>query len=278
MPCTLSIIGCGKVGKVLGRLWAAHQVFDIKNVLNSTIESARQATAFIDAGTAVEDYHQLEAADAFLIATPDDRIASSCSELANAGLLSSGTIVFHCSGALSSLDLHAAAQPHAAVASVHPIRSFASIEKVIQNFAGTYCGIEGDVAAVQFLEQAFLAIGAKLVPVRTESKTLYHAAAVFACNYLTVLINMAQQTYIEAGIPEEASLDIMEPLVRETINNIFALGPVHALTGPAARGDFETIKKQQNAVSNWDKKYGDLYTEFAVLAQKLADRKKLLPD
>jgi predicted short-subunit dehydrogenase-like oxidoreductase (DUF2520 family) len=57
-----------------------------------------------------------------------------------------GSVVFHCSGALASDRLQAVRAAGGAVASVHPIRSFADPQAVAQAFAGTYCGMEGDVA------------------------------------------------------------------------------------------------------------------------------------
>ncbi len=44
-------------------------------------------------------------AELFLISTPDDHIVESCNALSASGLLRTGDIVFHCSGALASTDL-----------------------------------------------------------------------------------------------------------------------------------------------------------------------------
>jgi predicted short-subunit dehydrogenase-like oxidoreductase (DUF2520 family) len=271
---TLTIIGGGNVGKTLGRLWRSNQTFIIQDVLSRTLESAQRAVAFIEAGHAVDDYTKTRPADIYMIVTPDDRIASCCDELARTGHLSEETVVFHCSGALPSTELQSAIQQGASVASIHPIRSFASPNQVIQNFFGTYCGIEGDHRALDILAKAFSAIGAEMVPIKADSKTLYHSGAVFACNYLTTLLDVAQQAYTHSGIPKQVALKLMEPLVRETIDNIFHVGPEQALSGPIARGDMLTVEKQQHAVSAWDKQYGDLYEQFAKLTAELAARRK----
>jgi predicted short-subunit dehydrogenase-like oxidoreductase (DUF2520 family) len=271
---TLSIIGCGNVGKTLGRLWASNRVFVLQDVLNRTPESARHAIAFMGAGNAVDAYTDLRPADIYMITTPDDRIAACCDELARTGCLSAGCVVFHCSGALSSAELQPALAQGAAIASVHPIRSFAAPAQVVQHFSGTYCGAEGDRYALDILEPAFSAIGAELVAVNADAKTLYHSAAVFASNYLTTLLDVAQAAYMKSGIAEDAALKLMEPLVRETIDNIFRLGPAKALSGPIARGDMATVEKQQHAVFAWDQQSGDLYAQFAKLTIALAARRK----
>jgi predicted short-subunit dehydrogenase-like oxidoreductase (DUF2520 family) len=266
----LSIIGGGHVGRTLGRLWADNGIFRIGDVLTRSPASAARAAAFIGAGRAIDDYSSLQAADVYMITTPDDQLASSCAQLAASGRLRNGVTVFHCSGARQSRDLSAAAAQGAAVASIHPIRSFAAPENVVRHFAGTYCGSEGDPAALAVLEPAFHAIGAVMVPIHADSKVLYHAGAVFASNYLSTLLGVAQDAYGAAGIPPDTALKLMEPLVRECIDNIFRLGPAAALSGPIARGDMATVQAQQRAVASWSASHGDLYTQFIPLTVALA--------
>jgi predicted short-subunit dehydrogenase-like oxidoreductase (DUF2520 family) len=270
---TLTIIGCGKVGRTLGRLWAGTDVFALHDVLNRSLQSAQDAVAFVGAGQPIDAYADLRPADIYLIAAPDDHIADCCDALAASGQLSSACSVFHCSGALSASALRAATQCGTAVASVHPIRSFARPEQLVHDFAGTYCGAEGDRRALDILGEGFAAIGAKLVAIDSGHKILYHAAAVFASNYLVTLLDVAQQAYVEAGIAPAVALKLMEPLVRETADNIFRLGPPAALTGPVARGDTATVERQQKAVAEWHPAYGGLYRDFATLTAELAARR-----
>jgi predicted short-subunit dehydrogenase-like oxidoreductase (DUF2520 family) len=70
----------------------------------------------------------------------------------------------------------------------------------------------------------------------------------------------------------------MEPLVRATVDNVFKLGPLAALTGPIARGDMATVRRQQEAVDEWQTRYGDLYREFAKLTMELAAKRGPKPD
>lgn len=271
---TLAIIGGGRLARTLGHLWTAGKVFAIRDVLSRTREHAQEAVAFIGAGRAVSDITELQAADVYLISTPDDRIVACCKQLADAGLLSAGSIVFHCSGALRSTELAPALQAGASVASVHPIRSFAAPEQVTQSFAGTWCGIEGDARAVELLGRAFREIGAQTVPIDAEHKMLYHSAAVFASNYLVTVVDAGLQAYAKAGIPRESALRMLEPLVRKTVDDIFRIGPEQALQGPIARGDTATVQKQYRAVAAWDRRFGGLYRRLATLTADLAARRR----
>lgn len=243
------------------------------DVLTTAHESAASAIAFIGAGLAVDGYADLRLAKIFLIATPDDQIVSACERLAAAGILASDSVVFHCSGSLPSSVLRPAIVRGAAVASIHPIRSFASPEEVVKSFAGTWCGMEGDPRALDVLIPAFEAIGSQLVGIDPDAKIHYHAAAVFACNYLVTLLDVAKQSYVRAGIDPETALKLMAPLVRETVENVFKLGPEAALTGPIARGDIATAYRQMQAVRNADEKHGELYKQFLDLTQMLAAKR-----
>src|SRR4051812_33138953 len=98
---TLSIIGCGKVGKVVGRLFHAASVFRIGDILNRSLSSASDAAEFIGAGRPVSSFAELGAADLYLIASSDDAIVPCAKELAASGLALDGAVVFHLSGALA---------------------------------------------------------------------------------------------------------------------------------------------------------------------------------
>lgn len=273
MTRSLTIIGAGKVGKALGRLWALNDTFIIHDVLARSANSAQMAVDFIGAGVAVDSYATLRPADVYMIATPDDQIAASCAALVATGILVEGNIVFHCSGALASGVLNAASPCGASIASTHPIRSFAIPAQVVKHFAGTYCGAEGDPLALDILRDAFAAIGAEWVVIDRDLKILYHAAAVMASNYLVTLLDLAQQTYIKAGIAPDQALQLMGPLVRETVDNVFRYGPAKALTGPIARGDMQTVERQSKALQASNPQHAQLYDQMVGLTIELAKRK-----
>jgi predicted short-subunit dehydrogenase-like oxidoreductase (DUF2520 family) len=272
---TLNVYGCGKVARVLARLWSERGCFAVQDICNRTLASAGNAVAFIGAGNAIDDPADFRTADVWLIGSGDDAIMHCAEVLARDGKLTQGALVFHCSGALSSQALNSAAGCGAAVASVHPIRSFANPEQSLKEFHGTWCGIEGDAAALALLGEMFEAIGAKLAPIDADAKILYHAGAVFASNYLVTLLDAATQAYVAAGVPQDAALQMMAPLVRGAVDNVFSLGTTGALTGPIARGDMETARRQQQAVAQWNSDYGRLYEDFLQLTAALAARRNL---
>jgi predicted short-subunit dehydrogenase-like oxidoreductase (DUF2520 family) len=273
MPATLNIVGAGHVGRTLGRLFHEHGVFAVQDVLTRSQTSAADAVAFIGAGRALAQVAQLRPASVWMLAVGDDQIAPTCAALAAAGLLN-GATVFHCSGAKASTELQAASQTGAQVASIHPVRSFADPDSVAAHFAGTWCGVEGDADALVRLSPAFEAIGARLVAIDAAAKTVYHAASVFASNYLVTVLDAALRAYAAAGVPPHIARELAQPLASETLNNVFRLGAPAALSGPVARGDMATVARQQAALQDWDAPTASLYAALVEASTALAGRKR----
>ena len=273
MAPSLNIVGAGHVGRVLGRLFHQHGVFTLQDVLTRSITSAQDAVAFIGAGRALAQAAELRPAQVWMLAVGDDQIAPVCAALAGSGLLK-GATVFHCSGAKASNELQAARDAGARVASVHPVRSFADPAAVAAAFDGTWCGVEGDADALALLSPACEAIGARLVAIDAAAKTVYHAASVFASNYLVTVLDAALRAYVAAGVPPEVARELARPLASETLANVFTLGAPGALSGPIARGDFATVARQHAALQDWDAPTAALYETLVTATTALAERKR----
>jgi predicted short-subunit dehydrogenase-like oxidoreductase (DUF2520 family) len=267
---TLNIIGAGRVGRTLARLWRKKHIFGVHGVLTATVDGGRDAVALIGAGRPVARLADMRPADVWMVTVPDSAIRACGEALAASGLLRSGDVVFHCSGALSSAELESAAERSASTASVHPLKSFAHAQAAIRTFADTHCAAEGAPAALALLRPAFEGIGAKVFEIDPERKTVYHAASVIVCNYLTALMETGLRCFERAGFARETALPMMEPLVRETLDNVFALGTVRALTGPIARGDDEVVARQLAALAHWDAGIATLYRDLGAIAIELA--------
>jgi predicted short-subunit dehydrogenase-like oxidoreductase (DUF2520 family) len=268
---TLNVIGPGRVGRTLAALWAEAGVFLIGDVYSRTAAGGRGALSFIGAGRAVKSVAEMNAADVWLIATPDSYIAAACGAVAEDATLRAGDIVFHCSGAMAAADLRpATAKLGAKVASVHPLKSFADAADAKASFAGTYCVEEGDRAALDVLHPAFERIGARVITIDAIAKPLYHAASALVCNDLTALMEAGLRCYEHAGIERELAARMIEPLVRETVDNVFKRGPAAALTGPVARGDVAVVQTHMRRLKAVDARIGRVYRDLSLVALDLA--------
>lgn len=270
---TLNIIGAGRVGRSLAYLWHKQGVVAVQDVLTRSQTSADDAVAFIGAGRAVTKLSDMRAADVWMLAVPDSHIknvAISLSKTDRGGVfIASSATVFHCSGALSSTELQPLKDMGSQVASAHCILSFSAPSSAITQFAGTPCALEGDIAAKQALQSAFEAIGANCFDLAAEDKVLYHAAAVFATNFLPVLQVVAADLWQSTGMPKELIAPLNASLLQKAVQNIAAQGAAKALTGPAARGDTALVALQGAEVSKWNVDAGAAYAALSELASQI---------
>jgi predicted short-subunit dehydrogenase-like oxidoreductase (DUF2520 family) len=265
---TLNLVGAGRVGQTLARLWQQQATFAIQDVLTTTPASAQAACAAIGAGRPVADVRAMRPADVWMLAVPDAQLPQAAQTLAAA--LAEPALAFHCSGALGSAQLAPLAVLGWQTASAHCILSFASVEAAVAQFPGTACALEGQSQACGLLHPVFTAIGARCFGVASKHKLLYHAAAVFATNFLPVLQSVAEDAWRAAGVPAELIPDLRAKLLAHAVHNITTLGPAAALTGPAARGDTVAIARQALAVQAWDAEAGAAYDALSTLALRLA--------
>ena len=63
---------------------------------------------------------------------------------------------------------------------------------------------------------------------------------------------------------------MMEPLVRDTLDNVFKLGTMNALTGPIARGDHAVVARQLDALQAADAPLAEVYRALGVVAVELS--------
>ncbi len=270
---TLNIIGCGKVGTTLAALWHQSSTFAIGDILNRSAKSALTAVQTIDAGRAITGIEQMHAADVFLIGTPDDALLEGFELLCDSGLLGAGNVVFHCSGPYSSAVFAKALDVGAHVASVHPIKSFPQVDFSPDSLTGVYCGAEGSLQALSILNPAFAALRAKWLPIDSNSKMIYHAAAVMASNNLTALIELSLQAYEKAGINRQQAAQLMKPIVTNALDNSLTLGPEVALTGPIARGDHQLVETQLAELDAWNAQFAEAYRSLGKVALSLSRKR-----
>lgn len=277
----LNLIGAGRVGQTLAHLWQRHGVLEIQDVLTTSQASAEAACAFIGAGRPASRLDTMRPADVWMLAVQDARIAGVATDLAaQAPRLQDEAdapqhpMAFHCSGAQSSESLAPLAAQGWLTASTHCILSFASAASAVQQFPGSACALEGRAVALATLRPAFGAIGGQCFEVQAEHKLLYHAAAVFATNFLPVLEHLAEAAWQHSGVPEALIPGLRGSLMGKVVSNIIEVGPHAALTGPAAREDTAAMERQSRAVRAWDAAAADAYDALGALALRMAKARR----
>jgi predicted short-subunit dehydrogenase-like oxidoreductase (DUF2520 family) len=270
---SINIVGCGRAGRTFARLFAQNHAFVVQDLHDLNIAAARACARFADAGEPVRHVADMRPAAVWLVATPDDAIVDTAAALAAAGKVARGNVVVHLSGATPSVDMAAVIELGAHAGSFHPLKTFADPGYAAGSFPGTYVALEGDRKASKVLRVALRKIGARVFEIEPQHKVLYHAGSVMVCNYLTAVLEAGLRCYDGAGIKLETAYKLMEPLVRETVDNVFRAGTVRSLTGPIARGDEAVVARQIETVRRHDRNLGSLYLALGRVAVELSRSK-----
>jgi predicted short-subunit dehydrogenase-like oxidoreductase (DUF2520 family) len=148
---------------------------------------------------------------------------------------------FHSSGALSSDELTDLREVGVAVASVHPLMTFAS--GTTPSLAGVPFAIEGDITAVKTAQAIVLGLGGFSFKFAARRKAAYHAWATLASPLLLAYLATLEKAARAAGIDRENARRMSLPILRQTLANYSRMGSAKPFTGPFVRGDVETVEK-----------------------------------
>jgi len=159
-------------------------------------------------------------------------------------------------GHVSGATPLAALEPHERRFSLHPLQTFDRSGDPSQ-FDGAWAAVTGETEeALAVARELAEILGLRPFEIADEDRTLYHAGAVFASNYLVTL----ERAAVRLGVPAEA----LVPLMRRTIENGFDL------TGPIARGDWATVEAHKQAIREAQPELEHLYETLAGATVTLA--------
>jgi predicted short-subunit dehydrogenase-like oxidoreductase (DUF2520 family) len=198
-------------------------------------------------------------AEIIFIAVNDDAI----SEVAKEIIVKEGVVLVHTSASKPLELLQFAATENTGV--FYPLQTFSKNKRI--NFEEIPIFLEAaSIQAFLVLNDLARSISKKTYQVDREKRMAVHVAAVFACNFTNYLFRVAQEILKK----EDLTFDLLKPLIVETVNKSLALGPDKAQTGPAARGDLETLDSHMEYLSK-----SGIYSEiYKIISQDIIDKKK----
>lgn len=284
----LCVIGAGRVGTTVSYTLAEKELPNIKlrAISSRSTESLNRAKKILGSKAAGviftrESSKAVSLANCILICTPDDVIDSVCSDIfKDKSKDFKNYYAIHFSGSKSLEVLNSARAAGAEIASIHPLKSFASIEEAIKSLPGTIFGITySSTESKKMAEFLVKSLGGEIIEVENNKKPLYHAAACVASNYLVTLINYAVLIHKKMGIKPEDSLKGLMGLVEDTVSNIKKMGTEKSLTGPIARGDVGTIKEHVKSFNEFfSKEDSALYRMMGIETSKIAHQNKWIKE
>lgn len=266
------VMGCGSVGTALVLRARAVGV----GVLGGHCRTRKSAalangrTGIIVGSGDELDVESLRRAEIVVVAVPDPQISTVAQQLADALREAKGKVFFHCSGARNAEELCALRAIGGAVASFHPLLSFANPEAASELLGEATFAVEGDEQAVAEAEKLAELLGGRALAVRASDRELYHAAAAVASNHLVALAVQAVECLTPLGWDQEEALAALLPLMRSTLKNMQTRGLPHALTGPVSRGDAACVVGHLKALEERASDEIESYLTMAKRALRIA--------
>ena len=242
----IGFIGAGTVGTALATRLSQKGARITAASSRSLISAERLASSLPHCHAYSSPQEVADVAELIFITTPDDAIA----EVANEVHWHPGESVVHCSGAHSLDILKPINQAGANVGSFHPLQTFADINQAVENLPGSTFAIEAEEPLLSTLKELTSLLDGNWIELKPGDKVVYHAAAVFACNYMVTLVELATDLWQTFGVPQKEATKALIPLLRGTVNNINNIGLPDCLTGPISRGDLGTISKHLTALED----------------------------
>jgi len=270
---TIGIIGPGRAGSALGR--ALHSAgYTIAAVGGRNSDNVRNLASELGARACQTPATTIDISDLTILAVPDDVILPLATDMADALCSAAGKAAVHLSGAQDRQPLKALAhQGSLRIGVFHPLQTFRRGPEAVMNVSGTYFGIDADQPLRAQLTQLASDLGGHTFDLSGVDHALYHAAAVFAANYPTLLLAEAIELARRSGLEEGTAQRGMTTLLAGAVNNLKDLPPAEAITGPAARGDEGTMQRHLEALKN-DPELQRLYQLLANRAKHLAPNNK----
>jgi predicted short-subunit dehydrogenase-like oxidoreductase (DUF2520 family) len=190
-----------------------------------------------------------DGAELVLLCVPDRAIVGV------ARAVEPGPWVAHVSGATPL----AALEPHERRFSVHPLQTF-TLDRGPEQLDGAWAAVTAETEEARALGWELAeTLGLRPFDLDDAERTLYHAGAAIASNYLVTLHEAAARLFEDAGAPPEA----LVPLMTRTIENGFQL------TGPIARGDWQVVKAHLEAIGADRPRLQQLYDVLAEATREL---------
>lgn len=259
-PFTYALIGAGRVGTSVARLLQLGGNQPLA-VVSRSEASAERAASLLDAPVVASD--ELPDVDVVLIGAGEAAIGDIAG-----GLKMDRGVVVHFAGAYGIGPLKPAIERGLWGCALHPVQACPDVPTAIERLPGSTWGVTCTWPAKDWAHR-FVTDEVRGIPVdvEEENRPIWHAAAVSTSNGIAALMAVGERLLSSIGIEDPEK--VLGPLARGTVDNaIDGGGGAATLTGPAIRGDSETIARHLSAIG---KTAPQLLPSYALAAEMILE-------
>lgn len=241
-------LGAGNVATHLARAFDKVDGIDVVQVYSRSLESASVLSESLSHASATDCIEDIcTCADLYIVSLVDDAVAGVLASVPHGNAL-----WVHTSGSLPKEVLSAVSSRHGVL---YPLQTFSKDVEV--DMAEVPIFVEGSTPDVEEDIRAFAGkISDRVYQADGERRRKMHVAAVFACNFVNYFWTVADDLLKEEGL----GLEVLHPLMRETMRKAIFASPSSGQTGPAVRGDRKVIAMHSSMLPS---KFADIYTTMS---------------
>ena len=242
------ILGAGNIATHLS-LALQNAGFEISQIYNRSEKSAQQLAGMLQTRYTA-DISQVDSdASLYIICVSDDAIKPVAEKLP----VTDGLVV-HTAGSVP-MDVLSGKYPNYGV--FYPLQTFSKSRAV--DFSEISLFLEANtIENLQKLRQIARKVSKKVYNATSDERIQLHLAAVFGCNFVNCLYDIAARIAGKAGF----DFEILTPLITEVARKVAASGnPRNEQTGPAVRNDVKVMQKHLELLSDtpdWQNIYARL--------------------
>lgn len=233
---TIVCIGAGKVAQHLCSTLLQHE-YKIVQIYSRTITSARKLAQQINTEYTNSIANLKQNADLYIICVSDNALLQIAENLT----IEKGLIV-HTAGSIDMTILSNCSKRYGVF---YPLQTFS--EQKTLNFKDIPICIEANtIEDYKILNNFAQTLANNVYQISSMQRKYIHTGAVFACNFVNHLFNIAYEILTQQKIP----FQLLKPLVNETLQKAFLFQPKQVQTGPAIRNDTVVMQNQRQLIQN----------------------------
>ncbi|MBR4788030.1 MAG: DUF2520 domain-containing protein [Bacteroidales bacterium] len=234
----IALVGSGNVAAWMAHRLRDSQEFRIGQVYSRNLDHARRLADRVGA-EAIDDIGQLSPeASLYLFSVADDAYRELLPRIPF-----TMPVALHTAGSVSQRVFEGYAREYGVL---YPLQTF-SKDTVYEGLQVPVC-LETDHlgASLDKVERLAAALSDRCCRLSEQQRAVAHLAAVFACNFSNAMFTIADDILKNNGM----NLDLLRPLMQQTLDKLDSMSPREAQTGPAKRDDRRVMEKHLQALAN----------------------------
>jgi len=234
----IALIGSGNVAAWIAYRLRDSREFRIGQVYSRNLAHARRIADGVGA-QAIDDITQLSPeASLYLFSVADDAYGELLPRIPF-----TMPVALHTAGSVSQRVFEGHAREYGVL---YPLQTF-SKDTVYEGLQVPVC-LETDHlgASLDSVERLAAALSDRYCRMSELQRAVAHLAAVFACNFSNAMFSIADDILKDNGM----SLDLLRPLMQQTLDKLDSMSPRQAQTGPARRNDSRVMAKHLETLTD----------------------------